>query len=255
MGSDKKGGKNVHMDSFCGPPSYHAVFTRPCHCIKMPDGQLKRQDKGIPMGDAISPGETVIACAWMENEYMQGLQEEDKKHFSAGRYMDDVILVCKHERTWDYKGFQAALTNQCYISPLHLEPSKEGVFLETEFEVLQNKINHRLKNDNKDAFHPKIWRYQHFNSYAPFIRKRAVIMAALNKVQFHASSRYQCTLSGILKVREFMAAGYPDSVIKYCTNIMATHHDFWAWKNVYNKYRDFYGSNVDLKSFSTTTCN
>ena len=70
------------------------------------------------MGDAISPGETVIACAWMENEYMQGLQEEDKKHFSAGRYMDDVILVCKHESTWDYKGFQAALTNQCYVSPL-----------------------------------------------------------------------------------------------------------------------------------------
>ena len=45
------------------------------------------------------------------------------------------------------------------------------------------------------------------------------------------------TRSGILKAREFMVAGYPDSVIKYCTNIMASHHDFWAWKNVYAQYR------------------
>ena len=53
------------------------------------------------MGDNISPGETVIACACMEKEYMKTLQDEDKKHFKAGRYMDDVILIYKEEEKWD----------------------------------------------------------------------------------------------------------------------------------------------------------
>ena len=117
--------------------------------------------------------------------------------------------------------FKKDLTDQCYIPPLKLEPSKEGVFLETEFEIQKNHIVHRLKNDNKDPFDPQIWRYQHFNSFAPYVRKRAVIMAAFNKVQFHASNRDQCIQSGILKAKEFMIAGYPDSVIKFCTNKMA----------------------------------
>ena len=203
----------------------------------MPNGLLKRQVKGIPMGDNISPGETIIACAWMENEFMQTLQEKEKNHFQAGRYMDDVILVYKKEATWDHESLENNLTNQCYVAPLCLEPSKDGVFLETEFEIINNKIVHRLKNDNKDAFNPHIWRYQHFNSFAPYIRKRAVIMAAFNKVNFHASDRHQCIQSGILKAREFMAAGYPDSVIKYCTNTMASHHDYWAWKEIYTNYR------------------
>lgn len=201
--------------------------------IKMPNGKLLRQNTGIPMGDNLSPGETVIACAWMENEYMSSIAEEDKKHFLAGRYMDDVILVTKNETKWDNKHFEKELTKYCYVPPLSLEPSKEGVFLETEFEIQDNHITHRLKNDNKDAFKPQIWRYQHFNSYAPYIRKRAVITAALKKVQFHASDKQQCVLSGIDKVREFMVAGYPDSVIKYCTNVMASQHDYWAWKEVY----------------------
>ena len=151
--------------------------------------------------------------------------------------MDDVILVYKNETDWDSQSFKEALTKHCYVAPLCLEPSKEGVFLETEFEIINNKIVHRLKNDNKNAFQPHIWRYQHFNSFAPYVRKRAVIMAAFNKVNFHASDRHQCIQSGILKAREFMVACYPDSVIKYCTNIMASHHDYWAWKEIYTRYR------------------
>ena len=58
-------------------------------------------------------------------------------------------------------------------------------------------------------------------------------MAAFSKVNFHASDRHcQCIQSGILKAREFMAAEYPDSVIKYCTDTMASHHDYWAWKKI-----------------------
>ena len=36
--------------------------------IKMPNGQLLKQAKGIPMGDPLSPGMTIGACAWMEHE-------------------------------------------------------------------------------------------------------------------------------------------------------------------------------------------
>ena len=140
-------------------------------------------------------------------------------------------LVTKKETRWDSNRFKKDLTDQCYIPPLKLEPSKEGVFLETEFEIKRNHIVHRLKNDNKDPFDPQIWRYQHFNSFAPYVRKRAVIMAAFNKVQFHASNRDQCIQSGILKAKEFMVAGYPDSVIKFCTNKMASHKAFLGMEN------------------------
>ena len=34
----------------------------------MPDGHLKRQIAGIPMGDALSPGMAIGTCAWMEKE-------------------------------------------------------------------------------------------------------------------------------------------------------------------------------------------
>jgi hypothetical protein len=47
--------------------------------VKMPDGQLMRQVGGIPMGDPLSPGMTIGACAWMEKEWMQTLTEEDKE--------------------------------------------------------------------------------------------------------------------------------------------------------------------------------
>ena len=190
---------------------------------------------------------------WMEQEYMNCLHEEDKKHFQAGRYMDDIILVSKEETGWDSKRFQEEFTKQCYVPPLSLEPSKDGVFLETEFEVCKNQVAHRLKNDNRDAWNPQIWRYQHFNSYAPYLRKRAIIIAALKKVQFHASNKQQCILSAILKVREFMVAGYPDSVIKYCTNIMATNHDFWAWKEVYAGYKEIEQLPPTTQKYFSTT--
>ena len=39
--------------------------------VRMPDGTLKRQKEGIPMGDPLSPAMTIITCAWMENEWMK----------------------------------------------------------------------------------------------------------------------------------------------------------------------------------------
>ena len=37
------------------------------------DGEFLRQKKGIPMGDALSPGMTIGTCGWMEHEWMCGL--------------------------------------------------------------------------------------------------------------------------------------------------------------------------------------
>ena len=60
--------------------------------VKMPDGTLLRQMKGIPMGDPLSPAMTIGACAWMEEEWMQQIDEDTKRKFVAKRYMDDILV-------------------------------------------------------------------------------------------------------------------------------------------------------------------
>ena len=37
-------------------------------------GELLLQKQGIPMGDPVSPGMTIVACAWMERTWLTGLQ-------------------------------------------------------------------------------------------------------------------------------------------------------------------------------------
>jgi hypothetical protein len=59
----------------------------------MPDGTLKRQVEGIPMGDALSPAMTVITCAWMESEWQKTLTHSDQQMFDARRFMDDILMV------------------------------------------------------------------------------------------------------------------------------------------------------------------
>jgi hypothetical protein len=71
----------------------------------MPDGQLMRQVGGIPMGDPLSPGMTIGACAWMEKEWMQTLTEKDKEMFGAKRFMDDILLIKAKNESWDYERF------------------------------------------------------------------------------------------------------------------------------------------------------
>ena len=60
--------------------------------VKMPEGKLLRQTKGIPMGDPLSPAMTIGACAWMEEEWMQQLDGNTKEKFVAKRYMDDILV-------------------------------------------------------------------------------------------------------------------------------------------------------------------
>ena len=44
-------------------------------------GNLRRQVKGIPMGDPNSPGMCIGSCAWMEIEWMQSLSEGHEETF------------------------------------------------------------------------------------------------------------------------------------------------------------------------------
>ena len=53
--------------------------------VAMGEGELLRQTVGIPMGSPTSPGMTIGACAWMEDDWMQGLSSEDKLFFRAAR--------------------------------------------------------------------------------------------------------------------------------------------------------------------------
>ena len=119
-----------------------------------------------------------------------------------------------------------------YVPPLKPEPGKPGVFLETEFKIIDDKIVCRLKNDNVDVEHPTIWRYQHFNSYAPYVRKKATITAALQKVELHASNEKGMVTSAIHKLKEFVRAGYPYKVLKYCCNRRAAVRYAHAWNKV-----------------------
>ena len=50
----------------------------------MPDGTIRHQVQGIPMGDPLSPGMTIMTCAWMEREWM-----EDRE----GPFWDDSFRV------------------------------------------------------------------------------------------------------------------------------------------------------------------
>ena len=115
----------------------------------MPNGDILRQVKGIPMGDRLSPGMTIGTCAWMEREWMNTLTEADKKQFKAKRFMDDIIMICDTENDWEYGKFLKNFETECYQKPLKLEPGNEGTFLETQLWQEGGKIKHRIKNENR----------------------------------------------------------------------------------------------------------
>ena len=74
-------------------------------------GKLRRQVKGIPMGDPNSPGMCIGTCAWMEMEWMKSLSQETKKHFRSIRYMDDVLTLTARSATFDEARFKTDFHN------------------------------------------------------------------------------------------------------------------------------------------------
>ena len=95
--------------------------------VQMRDGKILKQIEGIPMGGPLSPGMTIITCAWMENLYLETLTSETKEKFTAARFMDDILMVYAKSESWDFKKFTEDFEkSECYWPPLQLE---EGLSL------------------------------------------------------------------------------------------------------------------------------
>jgi len=198
----------------------------------MPDGSLLRQIKGIPMGDPMSPGMTIGACAWMENDWMDGLTSQDKTCFRAKRYMDDILMIYAKPAWWDHEKFMSDFEkSECYHPPLRLEDGGTGTFLETRFELRDGSFRHWLKNDNEDG-RDKIWRYQHFKSHSPYLQKRALLTARLKKVQSMASDSRALYESGVNKVHEFSRLCYPRHMLRAACTYLAASTAERTWLDV-----------------------
>ena len=199
--------------------------------IKNRKGNILQQTKGIPMGDPHSPGMAIITCAWMEKEWMGNVKDEDKKYFRVKRFMDDILCIyAKHPR-WDHKKFvQEVSRSEIYTEPLKLEDGNANTFLETRFEVTENKINFWLKNDNEEE--TKIWRYNHFHSHTSFVQKRATLTACLKKTENMASNKEVFKLSALNKIREFQRLRYPNSILKGACTFLAATTGNGAWMDV-----------------------
>ena len=206
--------------------------------LQMPDGSLRRQKEGIPMGDPLSPAMTVITCAWMEDEWLKALATQDKMCFAARRFMDDILMLYAQPAWWDHKAFVRDFTrSEIYWPPLKLEDAKEATFLETTFELgSDGHCEYWLKNDNERE--RKVWRYQHYRSHAPYGQKRATLVACLRKVHKMASDRRRLYQSAMHKLREFQDLAYPTSMLRAACNLLAASTGERTWLGVRNSIAD-----------------
>ena len=218
--------RNQHGSVWLSFEIMHAVmeFTLDNAMVALADGDLRRQVHGIPMGLELAPGMTIGACGWMEHEWAQSLGERDKMCFRGRRYMDDIALVYAKTSWWDHQRFLEDFEkSECYMEPLRLEPGADGTFLETRFEVCGRTIRHWLKNDNEIGASPRVWRYHHFQSHAPYKQKRATLVACLQKVAKMASDRVALRQSATAKLAEFYRLGYPHGMLwDACSKMGAT---------------------------------
>ena len=193
-------------------------------------GDLFNQCKGIPMGDPHSPGMTIGTCAWMEKEWMTTIHNDAKPFFKIKRYMDDILMFYAETNGLQYnKLLQDFGRSECYFPPLTLEDAKQDTFLETTFEIRDNKIRHWLKNENTPYQPPKVWRYSHFRSHMAFQVKRGVLQATLKKVQAMASDRRALYHSALQKIAEFQRLQYPRKMLwTACTTLgVQTRETTW----------------------------
>ena len=192
--------------------------------------QLWRQCGGIPMGDPHSPGMCIGACAWMEHEWLECLDNSVKTHISARRYMDDVIMFYAKNDTWDTTRFLNDARNECYFPPLKLEPGAQGTFLETSFAISEtNDIEFWLKNENYPGKDPKTWRYAHYLSHGTAKQKYATMKACLGKVNKMASNEKRLKESAYQKIIEFIRLRYPANMIKDACKAVAVKTRNATW--------------------------
>jgi hypothetical protein len=180
------------------------------------------------MGDPLSPGMTILACAHRETKWLRGQSETVRKQLHAGRYMDDILLVARRTGEWDFEE-EIRRMEEIY-APLKLEREDKGTFLETQWGVENNQMWYRLKNDNEKEM--KVWRYQHFHSDSPFMIKRGTLAACLRKVQKYASDRRQLQMSAVAKLREFIRLRYPISVLWKACSFMGASTGSGEWISI-----------------------
>ena len=205
-------------------------------------GGLRRQVKGIPMGDPNSPGMCIGACAWMENEWMQSLTKDTKERFSSIRYMDDVMTLTARSPNFDTERFKADFhRSECYWDPLRLEDGGEGTFLETSFDLKPNgEVSHWLKNVNEPDKDPKVWRYAHYSSYTPWASKRSVMISTLKKVNKMASNEENLVMSAYCKLKEFAKLRYPIPALLRACSVVAVTTRNPAWFQVINTFKRYH---------------
>ena len=133
--------------------------------VQIETGRYLRQESGIPMGDAPSPGMTIGTLAWFEELWMESLDQQTKSNFVAKRFMDDVLMFYAENESWDYRRFvQDFEESKCYWPPLKLEAGDESTFLESKFFVNDDGIRYRIKNVNEEGEN-RVWRYHRYDSY------------------------------------------------------------------------------------------
>ena len=182
--------------------------------IRMPDGIIRHQEFGIPMGDPLSPGMTILTCAWMEQEWLSGINPLDRIYFRGARYMDDILLFLSKSPKWNCDAFLKDFTrSECYWHPLKLIETNDGHFLETSFQKTGTHVSYRLKNVNETKVN--VWRYHHYQSRLDYVSKRATILSTLRKTHKMSSDSAQNLLALEAKCREFLLLGYPKGIIKY----------------------------------------
>ena len=72
---------------------------------------------------------------------------------------------------------------------------------------------HSLNSVNYSDATLGVWRYSHFNSYATFESKRAILIATLKKLHKMASDEQSLLSSAVQKLGEFIDLNYPAKLI------------------------------------------
>ena len=199
--------------------------------VQMPDGKILHQEKGIPMGDPMSPAMTIGTCGWMEREWMSTLTTRDKISFRARRYMDDILLFHTKHPSWNHEKFLADfLKSECYWKPLKLESAANNTFLETNFSANQWELSFRLKNPNEET--RKVWRYHDYKSCIPYSIKRQVLLCTLKKIDKMASNPSQLRASATPILKEFQSLHYPTGILKFMCSIVARDTQNRIWLDI-----------------------
>ena len=199
--------------------------------VLMPDGRILRQRKGIPMGDPLSPGITILTCAWMEREWMRSLSRPSREFFMGARFMDDILMFMSNSPRWDAHQFRTDFErSECYWQPLRLEASDPERFLENTLVFTGARLAYRLKNDNEQEC--MIWRYHDYRSRRDYSTKRAIISGALTKVAQMCSDDTQLYISGLAKCEEFCRLHYPRGILKYLCKAQAFRTGNRVWFDI-----------------------